>query len=182
MQITNKNNKLYWYIIVLVSLFILVLFTRNQVSNMQVKLDEKEIKEIELQTKRDELQKLNDIKSKLETEENDIDKYINQVKEDEIVNYIYSKIEEDNLKYPDWASAIRSISISKWEINEIWFYESNITLNLRVPSEDRMFKTLDFFIKKDSKYKFFIDSFNYPKTDSESGSYNVTIPLKVFYK
>gem|GEM_PF-4470947 len=45
-----------------------------------------------------------------------------------------------------------------------------------------MFKILDFFIDKDSKYKFFIESFNYPKTDGESGSYNVTIPLKIFYK
>jgi len=182
MQIQNSNNKIYWYIIILLSLFILVLVTRNQISDIQVKLDEKEIKEVELQSKRDELQKLNDIKTKLETQDNDIDKYINEVKEDEIINYIYSKIEEDNLKYSDWVSTIRSLSISKWELNEIWFYESNISLNLRVPSEDRMFKILDFFIKKDSKYKFFIESFNYPKTDSESGSYNVTIPLKIFYK
>ena len=65
MQIANKNNKLYGYIIILISLFIVVLFTRNQISSMQVKLDEKEQKEIELQTKRDELQKLNDIKSKI---------------------------------------------------------------------------------------------------------------------
>ncbi len=182
MQIANKNNKLYGYIIILISLFIVVLFTRNQISSMQVKLDEKEQKEIELQTKRDELQKLNDIKSKIETESSDIDKYVNKISEDELINYIYSKVEEDNLKYADWVTTIRSLSISKWELNEIWFYESNVTLNLRVPSEDRMFKILDFFIDKDSSYKFFIESFNYPKTDGESGSYNVTIPLKIFYK
>lgn len=182
MQIANKNNKLYGYIIILVSLFIVVLFTRNQISSMQIKLDEKEQKEIELQLKRDELQKLNDIKTKIDTESNDIDKYINKISEDELINYIYSKIEEDNLKYSDWVTTVRSLSISKWELNEIWFYESNVTLNLRVPSEDRMFKILDFFIAKDSKYKFFIESFNYPKTDSESGSYNVTIPLKIYYK
>lgn len=182
MQITNKNNKLYWYIIILVSLFIVVLFTRNQISTMQVKLDEKEQKEIELQIKRDELQKLNDIKSKIETEDTDINKYINKISEDELISYIYSKVEEDNLKYSDGVTTIRSLSITKWELNEIWFYESNINLNLRVPSEDRMFKTLDFFIDKDSKYKFFIESFNYPKTDWETGSYNVTIPLKIFYK
>ena len=182
MQIANKNNKLYGYIIILISLFIVVLFTRNQISSMQVKLDEKEQKEIELQTKRDELQKLNDIKSKIETESSDINKYIYKISEDELINYIYSKVEEDNLKYADWVTTIRSLSISKWELNEIGFYESNISLNLRVPSEDRMFKILDFFIDKDSKYKFFIESFNYPKTDGESGSYNVTIPLKIFYK
>ena len=60
-----------------------------------------EQKEIELQTKRDELQKLNDIKSKIETESSDINKYINKISEDELINYIYSKVEEDNLKYAD---------------------------------------------------------------------------------
>jgi len=71
--------------------------------------------------------------------------------------------------------------MSEWKLNEIGFMESTIMLNLRIPTEDRMFKILDFFIKDGSKYKFFIDSFTYPKLDSES-SYNITIPLKIFYK
>lgn len=181
MSISNKNNKIYWYIIILVSLFIFVLFTRTQFTNMQVKLDEKEQKEMDLQAKRDTLQKLNDIKTKVELKDNNIDKYINSVNEDELINYIYSKIEEDNLKYTDWVSTVRSLSITKWEINEIWFYESTINLNLRVPTEDRMNKILDFFIKEDSKYKFFIDSFTYPKIENE-WSFNITVPLKFFYK
>lgn len=181
MTIPSKNNKLYWYIIVLISLFILVLFTRNQISSIQINLDEKEQKEIELQTKRDELQKLNDIKIKVESKENTVDKYINKLNEDEILSYIYSKVEEDNLKYTDWTSSIRSLSISEWKINEIWFYESLVTLDIRVPSEDRMHKLLDFFVKDDSKYKFFIESFSYPKITADS-SYNITIPLKIFYK
>lgn len=182
MTITNTNNKIYSYIIILLSLFILVLFTRNQISSLQVKLDEKEMKETELQSKRDELQKLNEIKLKVNSKDNWIDKYINKVKEDEIISYIYSKVEEDNLKYSDWISTIRSISITEWKINEIWFYESLITLNIRVPTEDRMFKILDFFVKEDSKYKFFIESFSYPKKVEAESSYNITIPLKIFYK
>lgn len=181
MTITNKNNKLYWYIIILLTLFILVLFTRNQISSIQVNLDEKQNLEIDLENKRQELQALNDIKVKVEAEWNNIEKYLNKIKEDEIIDYIYSKIEEDNLKYTDGVSTIRNLTITEWEINEIWFYESNISLSLRVPNEDRLFKILDFFVKKDSKYQFFIDSFSYPKVTSDS-SYNVTIPLKVFYK
>lgn len=183
MSIWNKNNKIYWYIIILISLFIFVLFTRNQISSMQFKFDEKEQKEIALQTKRDELQKLNDIKTKVNSEESGINEYISNFSEDELINYIYSKIEEDNLKYTDWVSTIRSLSMTKWKLNEIGFMESTIILNLRVPTEDRMFKILDFFIKDDSKYKFFIDSFAYPKLDLETeSSYNITIPLKIFYK
>jgi len=181
MSILNKSNKIYWYIIILLSLFIFVLFTRNQITNMQFKFDEKEEKENVLQSKRDELQKLNDIKIKVNSEESDVNSYISHFSEDELIDYIYSKIEEDNLKYTDWVSIIRSISMSEWKLNEIGFMESTIMLNLRIPTEDRMFKILDFFIKDGSKYKFFIDSFTYPKLDSES-SYNITIPLKIFYK
>ncbi|MDD3144872.1 MAG: hypothetical protein PHV23_02055 [Candidatus Gracilibacteria bacterium] len=148
---------------------------------MQFKFDEKEQKEIVLQSKRDELQKLNDVKIVVDSKESDINEYISTFSEDELIDYIYSKIEEDNLKYTDGVSTIRSLSMSEGKLNEIGFMESTITLNLRIPTEDRMFKILDFFIKDGSKYKFFIDSFTYPKLDSES-SYNITIPLKIFYK
>jgi hypothetical protein len=57
----------------------------------------------------------------------------------------------------------------------------NITLNLRVPNEDRMYEILDFFVKQDSTYKFFIDSFTYPN-NGQDADFNITIPLKVFYK
>jgi hypothetical protein len=57
----------------------------------------------------------------------------------------------------------------------------SIVLNLRVSSEDRMYKVLDFFVKEDSKYKFFIDSFSY-LNNAQDSSFNITIPLKIFYK
>jgi hypothetical protein len=44
-----------------------------------------------------------------------------------------------------------------------------------------MYNILDFFIKEDSEYKFFIDSFYYPGNIQDS-SFNITIPLKIFYK
>ncbi|NCO31341.1 hypothetical protein GW891_00460 [bacterium] len=68
---------------------------------MQFKFDEKEEKENVLQSKRDELQKLNDIKIKVNSEESDVNSYISHFSEDELIDYIYSKIEEDNLKYTD---------------------------------------------------------------------------------
>jgi hypothetical protein len=46
----------------------LVLFTRNQISGLQIKIDEKQLSEIELENKREKLQVLNDIKVKVELE------------------------------------------------------------------------------------------------------------------
>ena len=179
----DNNNKFFWYIVVLVGLFILVLFTRNEFMGLQVNLDEKYINEQSLIEQRDEVQRLTDIKNSLANWDDnyDIEKYLINFSEDEIIDYIYSEIESDNIKYTDWIVTIKNISISDWIVNEMWFKESLITLNLRVPSETRMYKVLDFFADEDSKYKFFIDSFSFPNMVSES-SFNITLPLKVFYK
>jgi hypothetical protein len=73
------------------------------------------------------------------------------------------------------------MSLKEEKVNEIWFSQTDIILNLRVSNEDRMYKILDFFIKEDSKYKFFIDSFSYPNNVQDT-ALNITIPLKIFYK
>jgi hypothetical protein len=80
-----------------------------------------------------------------------------------------------------WVVTIRSVSLKEWKVNEIWFNEAEVTLNLRVPSEDKMYKILDFFVSEDSKYKFFINSFSYP-SNTQNSDFNITIPLKIFYK
>lgn len=178
-----KNNKLNWYLLILLSLFILVLFTKNQVSLMYLNLEEKSIKQSELEVKREELNKLDAIRSKAEDKNSWLDKYSKKLKEEELMYYIYSKIDSDNLKYSDWISTIRSLNISEWKINELWFYESTVTLSVRVPNETAMFRLLDFFIDDKTEYKFFVDSFNYPKNENWlDSSFNVTVPLKVFYK
>ena len=177
----ENNNKFFWYILILISLFILVLFTRIQLMNLQVNLDEKTSNEQSLEEQRSELQRLNDIKNNLDEDNEDIEKYLVDFSEDEIITYIYSAIEADNLKYTDWVVVVKNITITEWTKNEMWFMESSITLNLRVPSDVRLYKILDFFGKSDSKYKFFIDSFSYPNVEWET-NFNISLPLKVFYK
>lgn len=178
----KKNSKIYWYIMILISIFILLLVTRIQVTETQINLDDILINENLEKEAREELSRLNDIEKKLNSEnELWIDPYMNEFTEDKIMDYIYSKVEEDNSKYEDWMAVIRSINITQWDINELWFNEAEINVNMRVPSEDRMLKMLDFFTNSDSKYKFFLTSFNYP-TINDWSSFNITIPLKIFYK
>lgn len=178
----KKNNKIYWYVIILISLFILVLFTRVQLENIQNSIDEKFKSEANYQSARDEISRLNNIESELNSSEIDVSKYTNEVDEDNIIDYIFGNIENDNKDIASIGEVIvRSISFREGKINETWFNETNIVLNLRVPNEDRMYNILDFFIKEDSEYKFFIDSFYYPGNIQDS-SFNITIPLKIFYK
>jgi len=43
-----------------------------------------------------------------------------------------------------------------------------------------MLDFIDFLIKKDSPYTFFINKFSYPY-DNREGSFDINIPLKLFY-
>jgi hypothetical protein len=42
MSVEMKNNQFLWYLVVLLSLFILVLFTKDQIMDMQTNLDQVE--------------------------------------------------------------------------------------------------------------------------------------------
>ncbi len=188
----NNYNKILSYVLVLLSLFIVVLFTKDYIFDMQANLDLKDSKTKEIEEKREEFKKLTDIKNKLKKEWNtEISKYANTPTEDEIIDYIYSMVEDGNLwktvPISHWLATIKSISMTKWKKNELWFLESDISLSLSVQKESRMKDILNFFVSEKSKYKFFIDSFSYEKPKisdviSNNSSIDIIIPLKVFYK
>lgn len=188
----NNYKKILSYVLVLASLFIIVLFTKDYVFDMQANLDIKNSKNQEIKEKREEFKKFTEIKNKLKKEENtEVSKYTITPTEDEIIDYIYSMVEDWNLwksvPISHWLATIKSISMTKWKKNELWFLESDITLNLSVQKESRLKDILNFFVSDKSKYKFFIDSFSYEKpkiTDviNNNASIDITIPLKIFYK
>lgn len=190
---TNKNNSKIWsYFIILIALFIIVLVIKNQIFDIQANLDQKTEQTKKLKDLKDEVKKMGELKEKLEKDkDSEVNKYLENIKEDEIIDYIYREVENINLNQDGDRNQIKikNISISKWEKNELWFLESNISLNLWVESENKLKKLLDFFNDKNSKYKFFISSFSMPKytnkiedEDAIKTEMDITIPLKIFYK
>lgn len=179
MSIYKNNNKLNSYIIVLITLFILILVTKDEFNILQEKLDLKETSNLTLVEKRLELEELNNKKIELSNSSENIDKYLLNINEDELVDYIYSYIEDTN--DVNGVIMIKSVSISEPKDTEIWFKERIVTLNLRVPNEDKTKKLLDFLTSADSKYNFFVSSFSFPYDKAEWG-YNISIPLKVLNK
>ncbi len=196
----NNSKKILSYILVLASLFIIVLFTKDLIFDLQSNLDLKDSKIKKIQEKREEHKKLKQTQEKLKKQaDSEVEKYLNKPTEDEIVDYIYSMIENGNLgkevlwkKIPSvyGQAEIKSLSITKAKKNELWFLESDITLNISVEKENRLKSILDSFVSSESKYKFFIDSFSYEKPEYkltslntiETQSIEVIIPLKIFYK
>ena len=187
MSVYEKDNKFLSYLIILISLFIIVLFTKDQFNVIQENLDSKSSYGNELKLKREKLNSLNEIKNELyikDSEEKskkskDVEKYSFPFSENEMIDYFYWYVE--SLDPTSNELKIKSITFSEWIKNEIWFKESNINLNVTVVDKNAMIKFLDFLIDDKSKYKFFINNFSYPN-DQKEWWFNLSVPLKLFYR
>lgn len=178
MWIIKKENKFVSYLIILISLFILFIVALNQYKKIQVNLDNNQSLKLEKEKKSEQVTKNNNIRAKIKNDENITNKYLISIKEDELIDYIYSYVEKNTI---DSVIEIKGISISESKKNELWFLETDISLSVKVSDEKTMKRLLNFFISEDSKYKFFIDTFTYPN-DWRTLSYTLDIPLKIFYK
>jgi len=170
------NQKTISYLLIILSVFLLFFIITGQYSKVQEKLDNKNSLKNKLTNKVEELTALNKLQQLLKENSKEITKYTINFSEDKIIKYIYDyAFDQSHSKI-----AIKNIYFSKWKRNELGFLESNINLNIRVENEQSMLDFLNFLLKKDSPYKFFINKFNYPY-DNREGSFDINIPLKLFY-
>lgn len=175
----NSKNKFLSLLLILVWLLVFVIFTKTQFYNLQSNLDLKNIIKTDYTAKTGELSKLQELKKSLSAWENkDIEKYIMEFNEDELINYFYAYAQDVSLW--DWKLVIRGLNMDKGTVNEYGFNEGTISLEVRVADEGTLLSLLDFLTGKDSRYSFFIDNFTY--ANSLTWNFTVTIPLKVFYK
>ncbi len=173
----NNNSKFISFLILFVSLFIFVFLTLDFYSTLQVNLDQKSTLEGQFADKSKQKSNLETIKKQVESWKNpEVAKYVFEFKEDELIQYIYD-FAQANESYMN----IKQVTFEEGKQNEYGFKEGKIQIDARMGGEEIMMKFLDFLTSEDSKYSFFIDSFSYPN-DGLAGSYNVSIPLKVFYK
>jgi hypothetical protein len=91
------------------TLFVLIIATKGNIIKLQQNLDLKGTTNFELNLKKDKLKNLNELKNKLESSSESIDKYLVELKEDELINYIYSYIEDTNSA--NGVIIVKSISI-----------------------------------------------------------------------
>lgn len=186
----NKNNsKFISSLIILLSLFLIVFFTKDQFFKLQENLDSRDFYKEESVKKDQELSEVNSIKSKLEKSDSkeleEVKKYMIDFSEDELISYIYGHIINNVNVWWRYIN-IKSLSLDRWKTNEIWFTEWSLNLNIRIASENTMMDLIKFFVGEDSKYKFFINNFSYKSPGQDSSwkdiPFNLTIPLRVYYK
>ena len=189
MSVELKNNQFLSYIVVLLSLFILVLFTKDEIMSVQSNLDEREQLNTQLKEVRIKQEDLQKIALEVEQEDSVTARYLkNEIIDDEEV-YLYSedKIVDYFYDYADninsWSGQllINSINISEEKENDLGFFEMSIDVSAQVWDIIVMKAFLDYLIAEDSKYQFFIESYYHP-LDGREGNFNMKLPLKVFYR
>lgn len=173
----NQNSKFLSLVIGFISIVIIVFVTYDFWMTLQTSLDKQTTLNDDLQTKLNQKKKFEDIKKEIESGKRpDIEKYVFDFKEDELIQYIYDFAQENNSYM-----TIKQISFEEGKLNEYGFKEGRVQIEARVWWEEMMLKFLDFLTSDQSKYRFFLDTFTYPN-DGLAGSYNISIPLKIFYK
>lgn len=179
MSIELKNNRFLSYLILLLTLFILVLFTKDQIMSMQSHLDTKETLNLELQEVRDQQDDLQKIAQEVEQKDSVTKRYLTKFSENEIIDYFYSY--SDQINSGSGVLLINNIDISDETENQLWFLEVTVNMNVQVSDENVMKAFLDYLIAEDAKYRFFIDNYYYP-LDGRKGNFNMQLPLKIFYR
>ena len=175
----KKDNTFISYLIILASLFILVLFTRGEYEKLQSNLDIRDSHLATVSEKKEELNRLNQIKANIKSDDTEYKKYLASIKEDELIDYLYTFIE--SLNSEKGIVNIKNINISEPKKNELGFTQTDIAIQIIVSNESTMNRFLDFLTSPSSQYNFFLDSFSYPN-DGRKWAFSVNIALKIFYK
>lgn len=176
----HNDKRLTTYLLILLSLAILIFFTKSAYSELQIQLSEKranEQKVQELNVKKENLSKIqksmNDPESSTRQE---IARYINDFSEEDMLGYFYSYAKSTDGKF-----IIQSLNLDKKDINEYGFKEWTVILNVSAENQRVVLDFLRSILSESAQYRFFIEKFDMPEK-KEWLYLDVVIPLKVFYK
>ncbi len=178
MELGSKN--ILTYFTLLLWLFILLFFTKNYFFDYEQNknnLTELNTENNKLESEINSLNKnLNDLeKNKNETiKKEDLDKYIINFTENNFVEYFYSIWEDFE---------IEKLDIDKWKLDKNGFIKWNINISLQFLNEEEMKEFLNRLIDNDSKYKFYIENFEFPMWKMWNwNKTKINISMYIYYK
>lgn len=178
----TQNNFLA-YLIILIAFFIILFFTKNIYSNMQIELDTLEQNTLIHTDKENELARLNELSKTFKQEGNElleeISGFTGNFSDADMLEYIYSYAQQVNLW--DDRIIIRDISLTGDSVSDLGFNKANVTISAVVSSEKTLFSFLNYLTNKKAAYRFYITEFSYPMNEWNS-SIQVSIPLTLYYK
>lgn len=180
---TYHKNNFISYLFILLSLFVLIFFSKDIVTDLYSAQQQKAQLSLEQQESRQQWEKFSNLKQELESgqAQNNVDlqKYNQDFSQHEFIGFLYGYIESSNSAGS--LASIKSLSFSEAKNNEIGFHQVDINISLRVSSLATLAQMLDYFVSDGHQYKIFIPKFSYPN-DGKQEPFVVQIPLQIFYK
>lgn len=174
----NKTrNTFLSYFFLLLSFFVIILFTKNFYINFLEISKQKELLSQTLIEKNKQLEEISKIKSNIDNwnvSDINFDKFLIDFSEDELVKYFYDYTNVNK------TVVIEKISLDPGFKNDYGFTEGKIELSVVVSSEQELIKMLNFLLNSE-KYNLYIHDFSYPFWNTTK-PFKVNIPLKVLYK
>lgn len=127
---------------------------------------------------------LEDLKLKFESNQDEllknVSKYTIDFNPNNLFNYIYTYVDSVNSS-GQGTIVMRGLTFNEGTLGDLGMYEWELSVTASFSSQRTLLGMLEYFVSADSQYTFFIDNFSYSNF-GQDGSFQVTIPLKLFYK
>jgi len=181
MSSITTNYKIKNLIVIFITLFILLFFTKEAFYNMNDLLDQKEENTTKLEnivTQLKDLQKLEqDLKSWLKDSE--IKYFMKAPTRADLIEYFHDYAEDVSNSWNELF--IHDITFGDVSKSDLWFMQQVINLKVTASNKNVLKALLSKLTSDKSTYRFFITNFSFPN-DHRPWAYSVTIPLKLLYK
>lgn len=176
----QKDQRHSTYLLILLSIAILLFFTKGAYSDLQVQLSEKDWYIDTVEKLEREKNNLGSIKTEMSDENSsqrqEIARYVNEFTEQAMLNYFYSYASNTEGRFN-----IQSLWLDRKDENEFGFQEGTIDLTVSAETQWDVLRFLKVILEDDAPYRFFIEKFDMPK-QVEWRNLELSIPLKIFYK
>lgn len=185
-QIANPlqsgKNKSLGLISLIAAFFVLIFFTKGMYENMQsyaLNYDEKyQIAQEKLQ----ELNKLNELKTKLSQAQSEemlnINAFAAEVNEQNLIDYFYEyaqKINAGNERF-----IISNVTISEETMSDTGFQMRNIGISAVFSSEKTLFDFMEYVTWNSAEYKMYLSDFTY-EMNNVTWNIQVSLPFAIYY-
>ncbi len=175
----NKSKyNLYSYVLVIVSFFLVLFFTKDALYELKVNSNTKKDIQAQIDEVTSQLENINKIKEDIKSwkiDKSALDKYLVKYNENEITEFFYTYA----LKNPT-ETKIKSISLEKSSLNEFGFNEWLINLQSVFQSQEALLKFIN-YVNNSEKYNLYIHELNFPMGTITS-PFQINIPVKVLFK
>lgn len=168
----RSKTSIYPAIIMLLSLFVAAMFTYDMFMGYQTKNETLALAQDEQSKAGKMLEQLDEVKNKTQDQKTDIQKYIQEFREDTIYDKVFTTVGTDG--------KISSISISPGEVLTSGLSLATVQFSMNVDNISNLLAFLDRATDENAEQRFLIQSLGFPYSSSSMNNLSANIALGMY--